>query len=495
MSDINLKVAASPVRERRLGSITGYAGTARDLVQNVRKGCLKEKSRSFSQCLGCSTSNAACTLILIQDAAVISHGPVGCAGCLHEFAFTYRVNGVHRNVDKPTQRRIFSTGINEKDTIYGGAQKLANAIREVHRRVKPNAIFVITTCASGIIGDDVQGISDEAEEEIGIPVVAVFCEGFRSKIWTSGFDAGYHGVARKLIKKPVKKQEDLVNIINFWGTDVFGEWFKRLGLRANYLTPYATVAQIGSSSEAAVTVQACATLGSYLGAALEQEFGVPEIRESAPYGIAQTERWFRELGQITHRVEAVELFLREEREKWLPEIEALREKLKGKTAYVTAGASHGHSLLGLLQELGMKPQGAAIFHHDPLYDHGAENGDTLQHVVNDYDDVPNYCVCNKQEFELANVLNRVRPDILFARHGGMTLWGAKYGIPSLLIGDEHFGMGYEGIVKYGHRILETIENDEFVKNLEKHAINPYTDWWLKQDPYTYLENGANVKSY
>ena len=84
---------------------------------------------------------------------------------------------------------------------------------------------------------------------------------------------------------PVKKQEDLVNIINFWGADIFAEWFKRLGLRANYLTPYATVSQIASSAEAAVTVQICATLGSYLGAALEQEFGVPEIRVSAPYGI------------------------------------------------------------------------------------------------------------------------------------------------------------------------------------------------------------------
>ena len=93
--------------------------------------------------------------------------------------------------------------------------------------------------------------------------------------------------------------------------------------------------------------------------------------------------------------------------------------------------------------------------------------------MSDYGDVPNFNVCNKQEFELVNALNRIRPDVLLARHGGMTLWGAKFGIPSLLIGDEHYGMGYEGIVNYGERILEVIENDEFVKNLEKHAVNPY----------------------
>ncbi|MDR1899392.1 MAG: nitrogenase [Treponema sp.] len=486
MSEVNLRAPSVPVREARLGSITGYAGGAGDLVGCARRGCLKEKNRSFSQCLGCSTSNAACTVILIQDAAVISHGPVGCAGCLHEFAFTYQVNGVHRGVLEPVQRRIFSTNMEEKDTVYGSGEKLAAAIREVYRRVKPAAIFIITTCASGIIGDDVQGIADEAEEEIGVPVVAIFCEGFRSKIWTSGFDAGYHGIARKLIKKAEKKQDDLVNIINFWGADFIGEWFKRLGLRANYLTPFATVAQIASSSGAAATMQVCATLGSYLGAALEQEFGVPEIKVSPPYGIPQTERWFRELGRITGRAEAVEVFLREERERWLPEIEVLREKLAGKTAYVTAGASHGHSLLALLKELGMEPQGAAIFHHDPLYDNGDEAADTLQNVVRDYGDVPRYTVCNKQEFELVNVLHRIRPDILLARHGGMTLWGAKFGIPSLLIGDEHFGMGYQGLVQYGRRILETMENDEFVKNFEKHAVNPYTQWWLAQDPHAFL---------
>ena len=371
MSEINLRVPEVVVREVRLGSITGFSGTAGELVGCARCGMLQDKSRSFSQTLGCSTSNATCTVALIQDGAVISHGPVGCAGCLHEFAFTYRVNGKHRGLEKTTPRHIFSTDLEESDTIYGGNQKLADAIREVYERTKPNAIFIVTTCASGIIGDDVEGVANEASEEIGIPVVPIFCEGFRSKIWTSGFDAGYHGIARKLIKPAEKKQEDLINIINFWGTDIFAEWFKRLGLRTNYLTPYATVEQISHSSEAVASIQICSTLGSYLGAALEQEFGVPEIKTAPPYGIIQTERWFKEFGKLTKREKEVEIFLEEERAQWLPKIEELRKKLEGKTAYVTAGASHGHSLLALLKELGMKPQGAAIFHHDPLYDNGS----------------------------------------------------------------------------------------------------------------------------
>ncbi len=485
MSKVNLEIPEVAIREVRLGSITGFQGSAKELVDCARCGQLKDQNRSFSQCLGCSTSNAACTTILIQDAAVISHGPVGCSSCLHEFAFTYRVNSELREVKNPTQRKIYSTNLEEKDTIYGGLKKLETAIRDVYKRANPKAIFIITTCAAGIIGDDVESAANVAEEELGIPVVAIFCEGFRSKMWTTGFDAGYHGIARKIIKKPEKKR-NIINVVNFWGSDVFGKWFKKFGYEPNYITPYATIESLAHSSEAVATVQACATLGSYLGAALEQEYGVPEIKNSPPYGIAQTDRWFRELGQILGKEKEVEEFLEKQKEEYLPQIEELREKLKGKTAYVTAGASHGHSLLGMLQELGMNAVGAAIFHHDPVYDNGAIESDTLQHVVQDYQDVPNYNVCNKQEFELVNVLNRVKPDILLARHGGMTLWGAKFGIPSLLIGDEHYGMGYEGLVNYGKRILETLDNDEFVKNLSKHSLNPYTKWWLEQEPYTFL---------
>jgi len=497
MSSVNLSLPSVQIREIRINSITGFQGGAEELVNCARKKGLKDNPRSFTQCVGCSTSKAACMTILVQDAAVISHGPVGCATCLHEFAFTYRVNYPLRGIEKPTQRRIFSTNLTEKETVYGGVTKLENAIREVKERVNPNAIFVLTTCAAGIIGDDVESVCDAAEEELGIPVVAIFCEGFRSTVWTTGFDAAYHGIARRLVKPPRKRRDDMINVINFWGSDVFKDWFAPFGAKPNYITPYSTVDSLTWSSEAAATVQACSTLGSYLAAALEQEFGVPELPTAPPYGIVQTDRWFRALGKLLGKEEIAEKVIAEKKAEYLPKIEALKEKIKAVspgrrlTAYVTGGAAHGHALLSVLGELGIEATGAAIFHHDPLFDNGEPNNDQLAQRVMDYGDVPNFNVCNKQEFELVNVLNRLRPDLLLARHGGMTLWGAKLGIPSLLIGDEHYSMGYEGLLKYGERILETLENDEFVKNLEKHAVNPYSDWWLNQRPDTFLQRGQS----
>lgn len=491
MSTVDLTLPEVPIREVRLGSITTFDGSASELVSCSRCG-LHDKRRTFSQCLGCSQAQACCVVEYIQDAAVIVHGPVGCSASQEDANFTYWVNYPEReNIKVPERRHYFSTNLHETDTVYGGQQKLESAIREVYERVHPKAIFVMTSCAAAIIGDPVDDVCDEAEEELGIPVAAIHCEGFRSKIWTSGFDSGYHSVARKLIKPAERRRDDVVNVINFWGHDYFSEWLEPFGVKPLFITPFSTVDELAHASESAATIQVCPTLGSYLGAVLEQEFGVPEIREAPPYGVEQTNRWLREIGRVLGKPEVAEEIIAQKSEQYGPRIQELRERLAGKTAYVTAGAAHGHALLNILGELGMDAQGAAIFHHDPTYDSGADESDLLARRVETYGDVPNINVCNKQEHELVNALSRIHPDILLARHGGMTLWGAKLGIPSLLVGDEHFSMGYEGLVRYGERIVETIENDEFVRNLSRHAVNPYTKWWLEQPADTFhVEGGA-----
>ncbi len=493
MSNVNLQAPEVPIRELRLGSITGFAGTAQELVTACHGGGLRDQPRSFSQCMGCSSGNAICQLAMIRDAAVVNHAPVGCAGDFFDFNFVYRVGQTERDLPN-VNGRYFNTNIQEKDTIFGATQKLADTIREAHRRAKPNAIFVTTSCASGIIGDDVENVCDEVADELGIPVVACFCEGFKSRIWTTGFDSAYHAIARKIVR-PAQQRTNRVNIINFWGSKVFDDLLHRLGYEADYIVPFSTVAQLEHISEAAATIQICPTLGTYLGAALEQVHGVPEIKSPPAYGIAGTDRWMRELGRVLGQEEEVEKIIAEEHARVLPLLAEYRAKLAGKKAYLTAGAAHGHAIIALLRELGMDVQGAAIFHHDPIYDNGDPTSDALAQVVQNYGDVPNYNVCNKQAFELVNILHRVKPDLMIARHGGMTVWGAKLGIPSLLIGDEQFGFGYQGVLNYAERILETLDSVEYVTNLARHSSMPYTRWWLEQEPYTFLGGNANVSRY
>ncbi|MBU3154543.1 nitrogenase [Clostridium estertheticum] len=493
MGKINLEDPAVTIREARLGSITGFNGTAGELVKCAHAGKLHDCSRSFSQCLDCTSGKAFCQLSMIKDAAIVNHAPIGCAGDFFGYNFVYRVGQMQRGLPS-TIGRYFNTNLEERDTVFGAVGKLKSTVHKVYDRVHPKAIFITTSCASGIIGDDVEGAANELTEELGIPVVTCFCEGFKSKIWTTGFDAAYHSIVRKIVKPP-RKKTNKVNIINFWGEHIFDEMLEKLGYKAEYIVPFTTISQLKYISEASATIEICPTLGTYLGAALEQVYGVPEMKSPPGYGIAGTDTWMRELGTVLNRKDEIEEIIKEEHKRIIPIIEEYRSIFKGKTAYLTAGAAHGHAIIALLRELGFEVQGAAIFHHDPVYDNGESTSDALAQDVKNYGDVKNYNVCNKQAYELVNILNRLKPDIMIARHGGMTLWGAKLGVPTLLIGDEQFGFGYQGVLNYAERIVETLDNKEFVTNLAKHSTMPYTKWWLEQDPFTFLGGNTNVELY
>jgi nitrogenase molybdenum-iron protein alpha chain len=483
---IRLQDPVVQIRENRVGSITGYEGNATQLYEESRQGTLDDRERSFSQCISCSANQVKNQLVSILDAAVVEHGPAGCSGDIPGRNMTTRSGLKKRNIPIHNLNYI-NTNLDEKDMIYGGKSKLEEAIRAAKRRFDPKAIFVTTTCASAIIGDDVAGICDSMEEEVGIPVVAIFCEGFRSKVWATGFDAAYHGILRKIVKPAREKQPDLINIINFQGRDVFTDLLGRLGLRPNYIVPYTTVEQLSHISEAAATLQICNTLGTYLAAGLEEHFGVPEVKAPLPYGVAGTDAYLRELGRIVNKQAEVEKLIADEKQRIAPKLAELREKLAGKKAFIGAGDGHGHSIVAIIKELGMQLVGSCIWHHDINADNGDERSDNLKHVVTHYGDFP-INICNKQSFELVNLMKKQQPDIYIARHTG-TIWATKLGIPSFLMGDEHFGLGYQGLINYGELIYDTIRNPLFVRNIAAHNKLPYTDWWLAQQPFSFLVGG------
>ena len=488
MSTISIKEPSVVIREKRLGTINAFTGSASQIVEKSAKGELHDCKRKFSQCLGCNQQQAFCQLAMIRDAVVINHAPIGCSGEFADFNFTYRIEQTKRNLPAALGR-YYSTNILEKDTVFGAAKKLEETIRLAYEREHPNAIFVTTSCASGIIGEDIEAVVEAASKELGIPVVTCNCEGFRSKIWTTGFDAAYHTVLRGIVK-PAEKKTNKVNIINFWGSHVFDDIVRRFGYEPQYIIPFSTVEELSHVSEAAASIHICPSLSTYMGAGLNQLHGVPEVLVPPAYGVAGTDRWLRAFGKLVGKEEIAEEIIKEGHEKYLPEIEKLKERFKGKRAYVTAGAAHGQALITLLGELGMEVVGAAVFHHDPVYDSGDDKLDILGQAVKNYGDVPDYRVCNKQACELVNALNRIKPDLILARHGGMTLWGAKFGIPSLLIGDEQFGIGYKGALNYARRIDDALDSIEFIKNYSKHASNPYTKWWFEQDPGYFQGDGS-----
>ena len=118
----------------------------------------------------CAEQIAVTNATIIKDAVVIQHSPIGCAAS-QSFTSRYSRDLAARRGWKPEDPKSICTNLGERDMVFGGVERLAGAIREAYQRHRPRVIFVATSCATGIIGDDVDGTARQLEEEIGVPVV------------------------------------------------------------------------------------------------------------------------------------------------------------------------------------------------------------------------------------------------------------------------------------------------------------------------------------
>lgn len=74
---------------------------------------------------------------------------------------------VNRDVTKPRPSEnepnfmtyCFSTDMQDSNIVFGGEQKLKDAIREAYELFHPKAIAVFSTCPRRLIGDDVHRVA------------------------------------------------------------------------------------------------------------------------------------------------------------------------------------------------------------------------------------------------------------------------------------------------------------------------------------------------
>lgn len=483
---INLESSNVATRENRIGSITGYIGSLSDLANQSNCGTLKGCSRCFSQSSTCLSGCALSQLAAIRDIAVIHHGPSGCSVAGAGSYYMDKVMAKKRGVTNDTV--YVGTDMNEKDTIFGSADSLRSIILEVNRRYSPKAIFVSSSCATGIIGEDIDSVVDDVKAEIDVPVVAVHCEGFKSRIWATGFDISDHAVLSAIVKPP-KEKRNTINFKNFFESarPEIIEIFKNFDLEPIFLYCNSTVEELEHISESVATTCICGTLGNYLGNGLEEKYGVPYIRTINPLGIAGFETWLREIGRVTDKTEAVEKYIAEQRAIYIPQIEEVKKELKGLKAVLGMGPGYTFEVSRVLDELGIEVVWALAWHYDKKY----ENGDVppsmeylLEHDV-DFE----ASVADQQNYEVMNILNKYKPDLYLSRHPGSTVWAIKNGTPAVYVADEYMIFGYKHTLEFAHAILDSIHNRSFEKNLARRVKLPYTDWWYKQNVDKFLEEG------
>lgn len=471
-----------PIRENRLNTIITYDGAASGLVNLTTRKCLRAKDRSFSQTTFCQEWLAIFTLATIKDAVVITHAPVGCISSLPYINIFNRFGQILRG-EAPLNAKWVSTNLTHVEAIHGGEDKLKEAILEADKRHNPNAIFVFSSCVAGIIGEDMDAIIKQVQGDVSAKVIPVYCDGFKSKVWASGYDGSFQGVLNHLVKKPKKRRGDLINVINPLTVGRLDEVeidriLAKLKLKANFIPNFTTTEAIGKSSEAALTTSMCPTFSEYFAKSLEERFQVPVTQKVMPIGLDNTDLWLREIGKILGKEDEVETVIKAERERVEPKLEELREKLAGKRAFVSAGQSRAVGIPNLLADLGIDIVGVTAYHYDEV-------------IFESFANLEKRCgsfytnIANVQPFEQTNILNKEQPDFYFG-HIGDSIWAAKQGFPTAMIYNlSVIYAGYNGVISFGSRILNLINNPSFSKKLAEHSKPVYRESWFNENPFKY----------
>ena len=194
-----LDAKSAPAREDRLRTNIAFGGTyaqARGCVKSgcfSPGGCLNLAGRRFSQTQGCQFTLSLAILNTLRNSVIIMHSPIGCGACS---IGNVGVNKSFKQLRDPNADGVIwlSTNLDEADVINGGERKLREAVLFADREFRPDTIIVANGCVPALIGDDIDSILADLQTQIPAIIVPIHCEGFKTKVMATAYDAVYHGI-------------------------------------------------------------------------------------------------------------------------------------------------------------------------------------------------------------------------------------------------------------------------------------------------------------
>ncbi len=491
-----------PKREDRLQAVIAHSDSICGLAKKGKsKSCLiDDGERGFTQGSICLLLPALAMLNTLPDNVVLLHSALGCGSCTHSQNANVRI-GSNARQGKAKDGIWLSTSLDESDVINGGETKLERAIIEADRRYRPATITIVAGCVPGIIGDDIDGVAQNLQSQVSARLLPVHCEGFKTKIWATAYDAVYHTIGRNLLVergvsdpkpedelKVLQEQERLNRTVNLMNVSSMGrideQELERLltgiDLDVNVFPVFSHPDSFIKATRAALSISTCPTHDDYFLGYLQERFNVPAIIRHMPIGISNTSLWLRDVAAVFGAEEQVERLIAAEEAELHGALEEFRPTFSGKTVFVSAGEFRALATAKLLQEIGFEVVGIRSFHHDEFANSEYEKlaADAKSDYVVD--------IANVQPFEEANLLKRLKPD-LFLGHANGNMTAAKLGIPTHVIYNTGLAyIGYRGVYEIARRLYRQLKNPAYNRNLAENIRLPYSEEWYKTEPFAYI---------
>lgn len=255
---------------------------------------------------GCVLAGINSVLAAINHVCPILHSGPGC--CMQTTA-AEQGNSGHKHACFVSGVSLPSSNMLEKEVVFGGVNKLRTTIQGAIEVIDADAYFVLTGCTAGIIGDNIQSVTDEFTEK-GHKVFAIDTPGFAGDSLL-GYETVWNTFLDKVIQPPredvkAKRARPLVNIFGivpyhdpYWsGTlEEIDRILSKLGIEVNtFFTKHQGIDVVEHCSEADLNIIINPWLFNDPAKKFEKKFGVPSLRfPFVPVGATDTSRFVREV--------------------------------------------------------------------------------------------------------------------------------------------------------------------------------------------------------
>ncbi len=353
------KYSARVYKNRKEHVIAIGEGNADIITANTRAipGIITQRGCCFAGCKGV-------VLGPIKDAAVVVHGPIGCAfytwGTRRHKAFADERDGEKA---ESYLEYCFSTDMQEPDIVFGGEKKLKQAITEVIDIFHPAIVLICSTCPVGLIGDDIHAVAKWTETEFGTKAIAFSCEGYKGVSQSAGHHIANNQLIRYIIgtgdKEPKTKYS--VNLLGEYNIGGDG-WeverlLKRCGIEiVSVFTGGGSYRDLKNSHLAHLNLVQCHRSINYVAEMMQDKYGIDWLKVNF-VGIKASSKSLRDVGEyfgdeaLKARIEEV---IADEMAAISDELDYYKSKLKGKSAALYVGGSRSHHYQLLLKDFGVR---------------------------------------------------------------------------------------------------------------------------------------------
>ncbi len=458
-------------REASLGSVVAFSGTVGKLYERTEKEDLEICEKLFQCGSACTGNEIAQYFFGLRDTVMVYHSPAGCPQWLTFLNVIAASSQAYEGL-APEGLKYVSTDLTTNEVVYGGEERLREVLLWVDKTYKPKLMPIFSTCAAGTVGDDIEGVISDIENQVNAKMLPLHCGGFRSQCWASAFDFGSYALVSEVMEEPQKKEQDLLNIPVPWTCmavelEEMRRVIARLGIRVRFYPRNATIEDVRKAPEAAGNLMYCVTFGFPWCAYMQDRFGTPyEEVVTQNIGIEVGGDWLRAAAKLTGiGKDVAEEIIGEEEELLMKRLKPLKERLKGKKVYVTASHARGPAIARLCADLGMEVVALHFYHWDKL---------SLPILKGFVDvagpDVP-VVIGDTNAHDIPLAIEQYKPDLYFGDGASMEL-ALKMGVPAMPI-QTNPSRGahslFTGAYNLAKEMVMLLDYPQFARKLWKHS--------------------------